>query len=246
MSSLSRSNKNRIRSLISRRPHLPIENLSLYSCLHHIRPYCSISTSSLINEICLRRLLKSNYSCQFEESAQTSEHKLLPNKSTFILGHYMLTLQLNTLNLYIIDKHRLIPIGEDSCPAKVVFIGICTYSDFHGKHLSKQDGFILMTADQRLFLYDFKLKSRMPSTGIGFQCELPMNFREKSFEYHEQNHMISFHSRHKQRAHLFILLRIWPYWLSYVLLIEPQIFGADLKHVSITHELLIIQNDRKW
>lgn len=242
--SSSRSSRNRIRSLISRRPIVPIEQLSLHSCLYNIRPYCSVSTSSIINEICLRRLLKSNYLCQFQESSQTSEHKLLPNKSTFILGHYMLTLQLNTLHLYIIDKNRLILLGEDSCPVKVVFIGICTYNDYQQKNFSKQDGFILMTADQRLFLYDFKLKSRMPPVGISFQCEIPVKFLEKSFEYHEQNHMISIHTRYKQRSHLFIILRIWPRWLSYVLLVEPHIFGADLKQATITHELLIIQNQR--
>jgi hypothetical protein len=156
----------------------------------------------------------------------------------------MLTLQLNTLHLYIIDKHRLILIGEDFCSIKIVFIGICTYSDFQRRNFSKQDGFILMTTDQRLFLYDFKLKSRTPTTGICFQCEIPVKFLEKSFEYHEQNHMISIHTRYKQRGHLFILLRMWPCWLSYALLIEPHIFGADLKHVAITHELLIIQNQK--
>jgi hypothetical protein len=242
--SSSRSYKNRIRSLISRRPNIPIEQLSLHTCLHHIRPYCSSSTASIINEISLRRLLKSNYSCQFQESEQISEHKLLPNKSTFILGHYMLTLQLNTLRLYIIDKNRLIFIDEDLCTVKIYFIGICTYSDFHRINSTKQDGFILMTADHRLFLYDFKLKSRMPSNGICFQCEIPMKFLEKSFEYHEQNHMISIHTRYKQRSHLFILLRIWPRWLSYVFLIEPHIFGADLKQAAITHELLIVQNQK--
>lgn len=242
--SSSRAYKNRIRSLISRRPNIPIEQLSLHSCLYHIRPYCSLSTSSIINEISLRRLLKSNYSCQFQESSQTSEHKLLPNKSTFILGHYMLTLQLDKLHLYIIDKHRLILLGEDLFTVKIVFIGICTYSDYQIKNYSKQDGFILMTADQRLFLYDFKLKSRMPKTGISFQCEIPVKFLEKAFEYHEQNHMISIHTRYKQRSHLFIILRMWPRWLSYALLIEPHIFGTDLKQATITHELLITQNQR--
>jgi hypothetical protein len=243
-SCLNHPYKNRIRALISRRPIIPIEKLSLHSCLYHIRPYCSLPTSAIINEICLRRLLKSNYSCQFQESDQISEHKLLPNKSTFILGHYMITLQLDTLHLYIIDKNRLILIGEDFCKVKIIFIGICTYSDYQRRNSSKQDGFILMTNDQRLFLYDFKLKSRTPSTGISFQCEIPVKFLGKSFEYHEQNHMISIHARYKQRSHLFILLRIWPHWLSYVFLIEPHIFGADLKQAAITHELLIIQNQR--
>jgi hypothetical protein len=239
-----RSYRNRIRSLVSRRPIIPIEQSSLHSCLYHIRPYCSLPTAATINEICLRRLLKSNYSCQFEESDQKSEYKLLPNKSTFILGDYMLTLQLDTLHLYIIEKNRLILIGEDTCRIKIVFIGICTYSDFQQRNSSKQDGFILMTADHRLFLYDFKLKSRMPSTGISFQCENPVKFLEKSFEYHEQNHTISIHTRYKQRAHLFILLKIWPRWLSYVILVEPHIFGSDLKYAAITHELLIVQNQR--
>ncbi|CAF3300909.1 unnamed protein product [Rotaria sp. Silwood2] len=244
---LSHSNRlcrNRIRSLISRQSIIPIEQLSLHSCLYHIRPYCSSSTSTIINEICLRRLLKSNYSCQFQESNQTSEHKLLPNKSTFILGHYMLTLQLNNLRLYVIDKNKLILIGEDLFTVKIVFIGICTYSDFQNRNLLKQDGFILMTADQHLFLYDFKLKLRMPLNGICFQCEIPVKFLEKSFEYHEHNHTISIHTRYKQRSHLFILLRIWPRWLSYVFLIEPHIFGSDLKQAAITHELLIVQNQR--
>jgi len=242
--SSSRLYKNRIRSLITRRPIIPIEQLSLHSCLYHIRPYCSLSTSAIINQISLRRLLKSNYSCQFQESDQKSEHKLLPNKSTFILGHYMLTLQLNTLQLYIIDKNRPILIGEDSCKIKIIFIGICTYSDYQRRNFTKQDGFILMTADQRLFLYDFKLKLRMPSNGIYFQCEIPMKFLEKSFEYHEHNHMISIHTRYKQRSHIFILLRMWPQWLSYVFLVEPHIFGTDLKQAAITHELLITQNQR--
>ena len=156
----------------------------------------------------------------------------------------MLTLHSNTLCLYVIDKHRLIFIGEDIFPVKIVFIGICTYSDFQSKNVSKQDGFILMTADQRLFLYDFKLKPRMPPGGICFQCELPAKFLEKSFEYHEHNHMISIHTRHKQGSHLFILLRIWPRWQSYTFLVERHIFGADLKQAAITHELLITQNQR--
>ena len=75
----------------------------------------------------------------------------------------MLTLQLNTLRLYIIERNRLLQIGEDSCTVKIVFIGICTYNDFQLRNASKKEGFILMTADHRLFLYDFKLKSRMPS-----------------------------------------------------------------------------------
>ena len=240
----SRLHRNRIRCLISRRPEIPIEHVSLHSCLHHLRPYCSLSTSALINEICLRRLMKSNYSCQFQESDQTSEHKLLANKCTFILGRYMLTLQQSTLHLYVIDKHRLILIGEDLCSVKIVFIGICTYGHFRSRNTSKQDGFILMTADQRLFLYDFKLRARTPASGICFQCEIPVKFLEKSFDYHEQNHMISIHTRHKQRSHLFIVLRIWPRWLSYVFLVEPHIFGADLKQAAITHELLIVQNQR--
>jgi hypothetical protein len=156
----------------------------------------------------------------------------------------MLTLQLNTLHLYVIDNNRLILIGEDLCQVRIVFIGICTYSDVQRRNVSKQDGFILMTADQRLFLYDFKLRSRMPPTGICFQCEIPVKFLEKSFEYHEQNHMISIHTRYKQRSHLFILLRIWPRWLSYAFLVEPDIFGADIKQATITHELLIVQNQR--
>ncbi|CAF0803770.1 unnamed protein product [Rotaria sordida] len=241
---MSSFRSNRIRSLINRRSNIPIEQLSLYSCLYHIRPYCSSSTTTIINEICLRRLLKSNYSCQFQESNQISEHKLLPNKSTFILGHYMLTLLLNNLRLYIINKNNLILIGEDLFTFKIVFIGICTYSDFQNRNFFKQDGFILMTADQRLFLYDFKLKLRMPSNGICFQCEIPVKFLEKSFEYHEHTHMISIHTRYIQRSHLFILLRIWPHWLSYVFLIEPHIFGNDLKQATITHELLIVQNQR--
>ncbi|CAF1068593.1 unnamed protein product [Rotaria magnacalcarata] len=236
--------RNRVRCFISRQSGIPIEKLSLYACLYHIRPYCSSSTSTLINEICLRRLLKSNYSCEFQESQQTSEHKLLPNKSTFILGHYMITLQLNHLRLYIIDKNNLIFIAEDLFPVKIVFIGICTYTNFQNRNFVKQDGFILMTADQRLFLYDFKLKLRMPSNGISFQCEMPVKFLEKSFEYHEAYHMISIHTRYKQRSHLFILLRIWPRWLSYIFLIEPQIFGSDLKQAAITHEFLIVQNQR--
>ena len=240
----SRSYYYRIRALISRRPNLPIAQLSLHSCLYHLRPYCSSATSSHVNELCLRRLLTSNYACQFRESGQTSEHKLLTNKSTFILGHYMLTLHMNSLCLSVIDKHRLIFIAEDLFPVKIVFIGICTYGDFQSKNFSKQDGFILMTADQRLFLYDFKLKSRMPSAGICFQCEVPAKFLEKSFEYHEHNHMISIHTRHKQGSHLFILLRIWPRWQSYVFLVERHIFGSDLKQAAITHELLITQNQR--
>lgn len=244
-STSSHSYKKRIRALTSRRPVIPIEQLSLHSCLQHIRPYCSLSTSAIINEICLRRLLKSNYSCQFQESDQTSEHKLLPNKSTFILGRYMLTLQLEMLHLYIIEKNRLVLIGENPCAIKIVFIGICTFSDLHRKNASKQDGFILMTADHRLFLYDFKLQSRMPPSGVSFQCEIPVKFLEKSFEYHEQHHMISIHTRYKQRSHLFILMRIWPHWLSYVFLVEPQIFGADIRHATITHELLIVQDQRK-
>jgi hypothetical protein len=188
-----RSYRNRIRSLVSRRPIIPIDQSSLHSCLYHIRPYCSLPTAATINEICLRRLLKSNYSCQFQESDQTSEYKLLPNKSTFILGHYMLTLQLDTLHLYIIDKNHLILIGEDTCRVKIVFIGICTYNDFQRRNSFKQDGFILMTADHRLFLYDFKLKSRMPSNGISFQCEIPVKFLEKTFEYHEKNNSIEYY-----------------------------------------------------
>ncbi|UJR31704.1 hypothetical protein I4U23_019184 [Adineta vaga] len=241
---MSSSRSNRIRCLISRRPESSIERLSLHSCLYHLRPYCSLSTSATINEICLRRLLKSNYSCQFQESDHISEQKLLPNKSTFILGRYMLTLQLNTLHLYVIDKHRLTLLGEDVCTIKIVFIGICTYSHFQKRNFAKQDGFILMTADQRLLLYDFKLKTRMPTSGINFQCEIPVKFLEKSFDYHEQNHMISIHTRHKQRSHLFIIFRIWPQWLSYVFLVEPHIFGTDLKQATITHELLIVQNQR--
>ena len=246
MSSLNpkRSYRNRIRSLISRRPIVPIEKLSLHSCLYHIRPYSSLSTSAIINEICLRRLLKSNYLCQFQESNHIFEHKLLPNKSTFILGHFMLTLQLNHLQLYIIDQNNLILVGEDLCTVKIVFIGICTYTDIHRRNSSKKDGFILMTADQRLFLYDFKLQPRMPPTGIHFQCEIPVKFLEKSFEYHEPSHIISIHTRYKQRSHLFVLLRIWPCWLSYVFLIEPHIFGTDLRQVALTHELVIVQNQR--
>lgn len=240
----SRSYRNRIRCLISRQSTIPIEQLSLYSCLYHIRPYCSSSTATNINETCLRRLLKSNYSCRFEESQKINEHKLLPNKSTFILGHYMLTLQLNNLRLYIIDKNNLVFINEGLFPVKIVFIGICTYADFQNRNSLKNDGFILMTADQRLFLYDLKLKLRMPSNGISFQCEIPVKFLEKSFEYHEQNHMISIHARYKQRSHLFIILRMWPRWLSYVFLIEPHIFGNDLKQTAITHELLIVQNQQ--
>lgn len=243
--SSSQTYKKRIRALTSRRPVISIEQSSLHSCLHHIRPYCSISTSSLINEICLRRLLKSNYSCQFRESDQPSEHKLLPNKSAFVLGRYMVTLQLEMLRSYMIEKNQLVLLGENHCDIKIIFIGICTFTDLHRKNFFKQDGFILMTADHRLFLYDFKLQSRMPSSGISFQCEIPVKFLEKSFEYHEQNHMISIHTRYKQRSHLFILMRIWPQWLSYAFLVEPQIFGADLRHASITHELLIVQNQRK-
>ena len=245
--SSSRSYRNRFHSLISRRPDLSIERLSLHSCLYHIRPYCSSSTASRINEICLRRLLKSNYSCQFHESKQIHKHQLLPTKSTFILGQYMFILQLNMLRLYVIDKQHLIEIGEDICQMKIVFIGICTFSDFHGRNRSKQDGFILMSSTRHLFLYDFKLQSRLNfQTGINIQCEIPVNFRDKSFDYHEQNHMISFHSRYKQHSHVFIVLRIWPSWLSYVFLIEPNIFGQDLRQAAITNEFLILQNDKKW
>ncbi|CAF1000454.1 unnamed protein product [Adineta ricciae] len=238
------SRANQIRGLISRRPDVHIERLPLYSCLYHLRPYCSISTARAINEICLRRLLKSNYSCRFQESDHISAHQLLSNKSTFILGRYMLTLQLNALRLYIIDTSRLVLLGEDICTVKIVFIGMCTYSHFEKRNFAKQDGFILMTADQRLFLYDYKLKSCMPTSGICFQCEFPVKFLEKSFDYHEQNHMISIHTKHKQRSHLFIILRMWPRWLSYVFLVEPHVFGADLKQATITHELLIVQSQR--
>ena len=75
--SSSRSYPNRVRSLVSRRPIISVDQLSLHSCLYHIRPYCSLSTASIINEICLRRLLKSNYSCQFQESDQTSELQII-------------------------------------------------------------------------------------------------------------------------------------------------------------------------
>lgn len=242
-----RSYKNRLHSLINRRPNLSLEHVSLHSCLHHIRPYCSISTASLINEICLRRLLKSNYSCQFQEAEQIHKQQLLPTKSTFILGQYMITLQMNILRLYAIDKQYLSQIGEDICRMKIIFIGICTYSDFYSRNHSKQDGFVLMTSNQRLFLYDFKLKSHLQfDTGINIQCQIPINFREKTFDYHEQEHMISYHSRYKQYSHIFILLRIWPIWLSYVFIIEPNIFGQDLRQATITHEFLIIQNDKKW
>ena len=221
-----------------------LEKLSLYACLYHVRPYHLRSHSSEINRLCLRRLLKSNYLCQFEESKEIAEHKILVNKSTFILGNFMLIVYMNQLNLYTIDQNRLVFVAEEICPVKIVFVGICTYTDFSSKFISKRDGFILMTADQRLFLYDFKLKSRMNSNGISFQCEIPVKFLEKSFEYHEQNHLISIHTRYKHGAHLFILFRIWPRWLSYVFLVERSIFGEDLKLAAVTHELLITQNQR--
>ena len=102
-----------------------------------------------------------------------------------------------------------------------------------------------MTADQRLLLYDFKLKSRLSDRdAISFQCELSVKFSERTFEYHQDNHMISIHARYRQHAHLFILFRLWPRWLSYVMLIERDIFGAEMKQVSITSEFLIVQNQR--
>lgn len=237
--------RNSLRALTRQHSSHSLEHLPLHSYLYHMRPYSSLSTIANTNGFYLRRLLKSNYRCQFEESDPTIAPKLHTNKSTFILGRYMLTVHMNRLQLFSISDHRLLLIGEDHCQVKIVFIGICTYSDLHGKCPVKQDGFILMTADQRFLLYDFKLKSRLSSSkGISFQCELPLRFTEKAFEYHEQNQMISIHARYKQNSHAFVLLRLWPRWLSYVMLIQPEIFGTDMKQAAITHEFLIVQTKR--
>jgi hypothetical protein len=245
MLSSSRCQHRRMRMLISQRSCQPTEHVSIHTYLYHIRSYCSSWTRSTMNEIYLRRLLKSNYACQYQESSNpTSEHRLLTNKSTFILGQYMLTLHSDTLQLYSIDQHRLTFIDEQVCTMKIVFVGICTYSHFQTSTYVKQDGFVLMTADQRLLLYDFKLQSRMPLNGISFQCDLPVKFPEKSFEYHEENHMISIHTRYKHGSHVFIVIRLWPCWLSYVFVVDRHIFGRHLKQAAITHELLIVQNQQ--
>lgn len=236
---------NPLRSLTHRHTRHSFDEIPLHSYLYQIRPYSNLSTVANVNGFYLRRLLKSNYSCRFERSDSNFTAKLQTNKSTFILGRYLITLHMHNLQLYSISHRRLSFINEDRCEKKIVFIGVCTYNDLHRHIPFGQDGFILMTSDQRLLLYDFKLKSRLTDRqGISFACELSLKSYEKAFEYHEQTHMISIHARRPPHSHVFILFRLWPRWLSYVMLIERDIFGTDMKQVSITSEFLIVQNQR--
>lgn len=242
MSKSSCPSRRRISALTSRHSHRYIERLSFYSCLYHVRPYDMFSRSFRINEHCVRRSLRDDGSFRFEEAKQENQHKILKDRSTFILGNFIITLFLERLRLYLIDNHRIIHIGEDHFKPSITFIEICTFAGVGSQIPIKRDGFIMMTSDRRLYLYDFNLQAQKPIPCVSFQCQLPMKVFDRTFEYYQQNYSLVIHGLTMDNLHMFVVFELWPCWLSYVFIVEPAIFGEDFVKASVTNEFLIILN----